>query len=109
MTPPPDGDVTTSRCPACGASFRRVRRQLYCTPACRQAAYRSRQPQLPAPAAPPAGLTRRQASIYQCDDCDQRYRGQWCPDCNRPCRKLGPGGACPCGELLTISELLDSS
>jgi hypothetical protein len=107
MTPPRDDDVTTSKCPACGASFRPVRRQLYCTPACRQAAYRRRQPQPAAPTAPPAGLTRSQASIYQCDDCDQRYEDQWCHDCNRPCRRLGYGGTCPCcDELITIEELL---
>jgi len=32
---------------------------------------------------------------------------QWCPDCNRPCHRLGPGGECgSCGELLTVDELL---
>ena len=32
---------------------------------------------------------------------------QWCPDCNRPCHRLGPGGeGGSCGELLTVDELL---
>ncbi|MGH3305410.1 MAG: hypothetical protein ACRDOK_27865 [Streptosporangiaceae bacterium] len=107
MIPLRDDDVTASRCPACAASFRRVRRQLYCSQACRQAVYRGRQPARPVPAAAPAGMTRRQASIYQCDDCDQRYEDQWCHDCNRPCRRLGYGGTCPgCDELITVEELL---
>jgi hypothetical protein len=46
----------------------------------------------------------------QCTDCEARYlAGQWCSDCSRPCQRLGPGGYCPCGELLTVDELLSSS
>ena len=30
--------------------------------------------------------TRKDTTIYQCDECEQRYLAeQWCYDCNRPC------------------------
>ncbi len=33
-------------------------------------------------------------------------REQWCPDCSRPCRRLGAGGICPsCEEMITVEEL----
>jgi hypothetical protein len=107
--PPPRNDARNdAACPACGAIFTRNGRRRYCTDACRQAAWRRR-------AAPP-GLVlppvrpRRQGTIYQCDACDGRYLAeQWCPACNRPCRRLGPGGHCPCGELLTTDELLNDN
>ena len=32
---------------------------------------------------------------YQCSECETRYLAeQWCPDCARPCQRLGPGGIC---------------
>jgi hypothetical protein len=110
MTPSRDDNVTTTgaaRCPACTAEFTPVRRQLYCSPACKQKAFRRRQP-VPVPPPPPPGPARRQASIYQCGDCDQRYLGnQWCHDCNRPCRRLGYGGPCPhCEEAVAVSDLI---
>jgi len=51
---------------------------------------------------------RRDVSVYQCRDCDQPYLGQqWCPDCQRPCLRLGYGGNCPyCDEPVTIDRLL---
>jgi len=110
MSPSRNDNVTTSgpaaRCPVCSAPFTPVRRQRYCTPACRQKAFRRRQP-APAPTAPAPGPARRQASIYQCAECDQRYLGdQWCHDCNRPCRLLGYGGTCPCcDEPVSASKL----
>jgi hypothetical protein len=108
--PPGDDNVTTTRsCPACGAAFVRVRRQRYCSPACRQTAYRARHhqppPELDTITRPPR---RRDSTIYACPDCEQRYHGQqWCHDCNRPCRRLGPGGPCPsCDHPLTGEDLL---
>ncbi len=94
-------------CPVCATPFTPARRQRYCTPACRQTAFRRRQP-APLPQPPPPGPARRQASIYQCGECDQRYQtSQWCHDCNRPCRLLGYGGPCPCcDEAVAVSELL---
>ena len=107
-------NVTTSGpaacCPVCSASFTPVRRQRYCTPACRQKAFRRRQP-APPPPAPAPGPGRRSASIYQCGECDQRYLGdQWCHDCNRPCRRLGHAGLCPiCDEPVLVTDLVSHS
>jgi Zinc-ribbon containing domain len=96
----------SARCPVCGASFHRVRRQTYCSPACKQAAWRDRTRPTPTPVTP-AGR-RREHTVYQCGECDTRYLGeQWCPDCTRPCRSIGPGGLCGhCTEPLTVQELL---
>jgi hypothetical protein len=111
MSPWRNDNVTTSGpaacCPVCSAPFIPVRRQQYCSPACRQKAFRRRQP-APAPPTPPPGPARRQASIYQCGECEQRYlASQWCHDCNQPCRLLGYGGPCPCcDEPVSASELL---
>jgi hypothetical protein len=51
------------------------------------------------------------ATIYQCPVCDTRYLGeQWCPDCQRFCRRLGPGGPCPqCDEPVAFSDLLPAA
>ena len=98
---------TSRRCVVCGAAFPPAGRRRYCTDACRQAAWRRRSAARPEVPGLPAPRPRRQGTIYQCPDCDTRYLSeQWCPGCTRPCRRLGPGGACPCGELLTVSELL---
>lgn len=112
MTPPRDDDVTTSaRCPCCGTRFVRIRRQRYCSPACRQTAYRRRQPTTSTPdrPAPAAARPRREITVYLCGECEQRYLGeQWCHDCNRPCRKIDTGGLCPhCDEPVTIMDLTD--
>jgi hypothetical protein len=110
--PPPRNDARndeTAACPACTAPFIRNGRRRYCSDACRQAAWRSRITP-PPPAILRAPQSRRDGTIYQCTACDARYLAeQWCTDCNQPCRRLGPGGQCGCGELLTIHELLDSN
>jgi hypothetical protein len=104
-SPRRDDDVTTTpaACPVCGTPFIPAGRQRYCSPACKQKAFRRRRP---APVWPAPALTRS-ARVYQCGECDQRYLGeQWCHDCNRPCRSLGPGGLCPCcDEPVAVSEL----
>ncbi|HXZ72985.1 MAG TPA: hypothetical protein VEH31_19220 [Streptosporangiaceae bacterium] len=107
-----DNETTTHRtidCPICARPFTPVRRQAYCTPACKQVAWRRRI----APGTPAAIPPRRDRSnvVYQCGECDTRYLAQqWCHDCARPCRRLGPGGECGhCGELLTAEELLDNT
>ena len=106
-----DDDRDDPRCPSCGRSFTRQGRQTYCTTACRQRAYRQRtiisDVKAATPAPPPRH--RRDVSVYQCSDCDQVLLGeQWCPDCQRPCHRLGLGGNCPhCSEPVTIDQLLD--
>ena len=104
---PVRNDNETITCPVCGTTAPRRGRRRYCTDACRQTAWRRRAAtDNPAPTLPPA-QSRKHHTIYQCTDCDTRYLGeQWCPDCTRPARRLGPGGPCHCGELLTIDELL---
>lgn len=110
MNPSRNDSETT--CPVCRGSFQPVRRQRYCTAACRQAAWRSRSNS--------AGVTagtsilpvggRRDHTVYACGECEQRYLGQqWCEDCVRPCTRVGLGGLCPCcDEPITIDDLIPS-
>jgi len=110
MTDPatPSGDVSvTARCAACDGPVPAGRARLYCSPACRQDAYRRRhQPARPAVQLP-ARRSRRDGTVYACGSCESRYLGeQWCHDCNRPCQRLGAGGSCPsCEEAVLIEEL----
>ena len=109
MPPRNDDHNDTAGCPACGQPFTRSGRQRWCSPACRQAAWRRRHPSAPPPGtAPPPARPARDHTIYQCGDCDQRYLGQqWCHDCNQPCRRIGPGGSCPhCDEPVAINDLI---
>ncbi len=109
--PTREGYVTAKGCPVCGTPLRGRADRRYCTPACRQSAYRARtaastqpQPQ------PPTGRGRREHTVYECGDCGQRLAGeQWCPDCQQPPRRIGPGGPCPsCGDPVTIAELSEA-
>jgi hypothetical protein len=101
-------------CPVCAAP-RASRRARYCSDACKQRAYRLRHAATPAaaPTVPAADRqrweSRRAHTIYECPACGERYLGeQRCPDCQRFCRALGPGGACPhCDQPILSSELLD--
>lgn len=98
-------------CPACGQPVDRPQgRQAYCSHACRQRAYRHRQPQPdPLPTAPVNRTTGRAVPIvYQCPDCDTHYLGQQrCPDCNTFCTRIGPGGHCThCQEVIIIDDVL---
>ena len=102
---------TTTRCPVCRAPFTPIRRQRYCTPACRQAAWRARHTQ-PASApdiVTPQGISRRDITVYHCPECDTRTLAQqWCHDCNRPRTRVDLGGLCPhCDEPITISDITD--
>jgi hypothetical protein len=101
---------TAATCPACGQPFTPAGRRRWCSDACRQAAWRHRHP-APGPAA--AGLpapppTAREATIYQCPQCGERYLGQQrCHDCGTFCRRVGPGGSCPhCDEPVAINDLI---
>jgi predicted nucleic acid-binding Zn ribbon protein len=107
----PSGDsyVTADGCPVCGESP--SGRARYCSPRCRQAAYRRRQGGAAEPPALPPPRSRREHTVYACPDCETRYLAeQWCADCNRPCRRLGAGGYCPCcDEPITVDELIDDA
>src|SRR5215207_7546594 len=113
MTPLRDDIETTSptgqrQCPICGSRFRPVRRQRYCSPACKQAAYRARSTPAPLTEATavvaPRQPRRKDITVYSCPECEERYLGQqWCQDCNRPCTRTGIGGLCPaCDHPIAI-------
>jgi hypothetical protein len=102
------------RCPTCAGPLPSTRAR-YCSVGCKQRAYRLRQVAI-TPAdldALTADLRRRQAlvahTIYECPACSGRFLGeQRCAECNRFCRALGPGGACPgCDEPILLADLLD--
>jgi hypothetical protein len=95
-------DDTATICPACRAPFERLGRQRFCSTGCRQAAWRARR------AAPAEPVVAKPDTVYACPDCDARYLGeQRCDDCNTWCRRLGPGGLCPCcDQPVAITDLL---
>lgn len=113
--PPQRNDIRndngTTPCPVCARPFTPIRRQQYCTPACRQSAWRTRRlDNTPPPTIVLAPRTpRRQTTVYQCPECDTRHLGrQWCDDCNRPCVRVDYGGLCPnCDEPVAMSDLID--
>ena len=107
-TPRDDTRNDTAACPACGQPFTRAGRRRWCSPACRQAAWRRRHPAAAAAGHLPPPRPARQHTIYECGECGTRYAGQqWCPDCTRPCRRIGPGGPCPhCDEPVAITDLI---
>ena len=107
-TPPSDVSVTAPNCPACGKRLPAGRSRRFCSPACRQAAYRRRhQPDAQQVPPLPRRRSRREGTVYQCLECETRYLAeQWCPDCSRPCQRVATGGICPCcEEIITIEEL----
>ncbi len=108
-TPTPSGDVsvTAPGCPACGQPLPAGRPRRFCSPACRQGAYRRRHQRVAPVAVLPPRRSRLQGTLYQCPECDTRYLAeQWCPDCSRPCRRLGAGGIRPsCEEMITVEKL----
>jgi hypothetical protein len=99
-------DGETIRCATCGASFERVGRQRFCGAACRQAAWRRRHTVSPKVLIPTRAP--RLATVYVCTECETRYLGeQRCPDCQRFCKRVGPGGPCPhCDEPVALADLI---
>ncbi len=101
-------------CLLCAAPRLRGRGR-YCSAACRQRAFRLRHTALPRLE---DGLLRKalrqratltEHTVYECPVCETRSVGeQRCPECNRFCRVVGLGGACPdCEQPVLLSELLD--
>jgi len=103
----------TPGCPVCERSLPSARAR-YCSRRCKQRAYRLRHGALAggAPGVRANALQPRQRrpaqTVYECPVCEERYRGERrCPDCNRFCRALGLGGACPhCDQPILVAELL---
>ncbi len=101
MTSVRDDNATTA-CPMCTEIFEPTSRQLFCSTECRQSAWRrSRR-------APVEPVVAPSDTVYECPDCDARYLGeQRCDECNTWCRRIGPGGTCPCcEEPVAIADLL---
>lgn len=107
---PSRDDSGTTRCPVCTRMFTPIGRQTYCTSPCRGTAYRRRHQQPLATVTVPAARPRRERTVYECPDCDQRLYGeQRCPDCGTFARKVGIGGPCPhCDEPVALTDLIDN-
>ena len=99
-------DGVTIACPMCGRAFVPVGRKRHCSAACRQAAWRRRQPATPNVVSPPLPI-RVALSVYECPACELRLLGQQrCPECHLWARRLGLGGLCPhCDEPVTLADL----
>ncbi len=112
FSPDPDPAPHPGRllCPVCWTPFTRVRRQRYCSDACRKTAWTRRHATNArhAELAVPQPIRRRDDTIYACGSCETRYHGQqWCHDCNQPCARVGLGGLCPhCDEPVALTDLL---
>ncbi len=107
----PSRDVgVTAGCGFCGQA-RPAGARLWCSPACRQAAYRRRQQSAPEAVVLPAARSPKDATVYECDGCGERFVGsQRCEECNLFARRIGAGGSCPhCDEPVTIAELMEVS
>jgi len=99
-------------CLVCGTPLPSARAH-YCSPGCKQRAYRLRRVDAAAgdPSARAADLKRRQRlvaqTIYECPEGGERYLGERrCPDCHRFCRALGLGGTCPhCDQPILAAAL----
>ena len=102
MIPVRDGSAT-ARCGYCEAPLQGRSDKQFCSSAHRQLAWRRT---TSAPLAP--ALVPKSDVVYVCPSCDTRYLGeQRCPECNTWCRRIGPGGICPCcDEPISIVELL---
>jgi hypothetical protein len=103
-------------CPVDGTMFQPVGRGRFCTPRCRQTAYRLRHHYVATTTTTLTHVTdqlRRNhrliaLTVYECSSCQERLLGERrCSSCNLWCRKVGIGGECSgCGEIVTLSELL---
>ena len=108
---------TPSGVPICALCTRPLAssRARYCTPACRQRAFRLRRAQLAAidERHLRAELRRHRAlvahTVYGCSVCGERMVGERrCPDDNIFCAALGLGGRCSsCDEPILLAELLE--
>ena len=107
--------VASGACPACGGTPPSSR-SVYCTPACKQLAYRLRRRTLHStvdPALLRRELQRRRLlvahTVYECSRCGERLIGERrCGDCNLYARAIGLGGSCPdCETVILLADLLE--
>ncbi len=107
--------VGSRACPACGGTPPSTR-SVYCTPACKQLAYRLRRRALHStvdPAFLRKELQRRRLlvahTVYECSRCGERLIGERrCGDCNLYARSIGLGGSCPdCETVILLADLLE--
>jgi predicted nucleic acid-binding Zn ribbon protein len=107
-----DASVTAT-CPVCDSPLPQGRARSWCSPRCRQAAYRARHrpPTTTLTLPTPATRSRTAVGVYERPGCGDRLASERrCPACNLFARRLGDGGHCPaCSEVITIQELLDIS
>ncbi len=104
-----DASVTPT-CPVCHGPMPTGRARSWCSPRCRQAAYRARhRPPTPTLPPPTVGGSRTARGVYEWPSCGERLAGQRrCPECNLFTRRVDEGGCCPsCGDVITIHELLN--
>jgi len=107
---PPRDDPATMTCPSCQNHFTPTGRQRYCSTPCRKTAFRRRhQNPPPTTVVVPAARPRKQITIYECPNCDERLLGeQRCQQCGAFTRRIGIGGPCPhCDEPVALTDLLD--
>lgn len=116
MIPSRDVSVTmlvstrSVQCGVCGRWFAARGRQLWCSAACRQTAFRRRSQSLLS--IRPAILRRvgrgRATTVYQCPQCESRALGtQRCDDCNCFGFRVGMGGLCPhCEQPVAVVDLI---
>jgi hypothetical protein len=106
---PSRDDATTISCPVCQRHFTPTGRQVYCTAPCRKTAFRRRHQQPLTALAIPAARPRRDFTVYECPDCDERFLGeQRCYRCGVFARRVGIGGPCPhCDQPVAVNDLLD--
>lgn len=108
-----DSQLRLGVCPVCTNSFPIDGRGIYCTPRCRQRAYRLRHRQANRMTLIDLAtrLRREQRlidqTVYECSSCQERFLGdRRCAGCNLWCRKLGLGGRCSgCDDILTVIDL----
>ena len=107
--------VPSRACPACGGTTPSTR-SVYCTPACKQLAYRLRRRTLHStvdPAILRKALQRRRLlgahTVYECSRCGERFLGERrCGDCNLYARSIGLGGSCTdCDTVILLADLLE--
>lgn len=105
--PPSCHDGVTMACPVCQHAFVPIGRQVYCSDACRAAAYRRRRDAARPAVSLPRSRPRRPVTVYECDACGERALGEQRCECGTFMRRVGIGGCCPvCEAPLAVAELL---